>query len=271
MIMVSMISTFSSTTARALLVLALCFAAHAKAGCPEPTFTAPQDLKLTGEKVMIVTHASSVFDSRYSTKHGVDAAVKWAKEKKIPIVYLADESPMSSYFMEDCSPSYWVRSVDGDVVFEVKAKDIFLVGGHAELCLSRSVHDILFQASKRQQQALTLTYFMDGIYSNGKTVNESDPFYKDFMQFMGVATFGRPGGERWPKLNLLEATGIIKNIENDYHYLQELIPRWDRTFPKDYRVELQLDDFAVRVLQPGRGFSAPRLKFHFIDSAESLS
>jgi hypothetical protein len=112
---------------------------------------------------------------------------------------------------------------------------------------------------------------MDGIYSNGKTINESDPFYKEFMQFMGAVTFGRPGGERWPKLNLLEAIGIIKNIENDYRYLQELLPRWDSTFPKDYRVELQLDDFELRVLQPGGGFSPPRLKFHFVDSVDSLS
>ncbi len=266
-----MISNIFSALSRFFVLLALMFATHAKAGCSEPIFTAPQEVKLAGDKVMIVTHASSVFDPRYSTKYGVDAAIKWAKEKKIPVVYLADESPISSYFMEDCSPSYWVRSIDGDVVFEVKAKDVFLVGGHVELCLSRSIHDILYQASKRQQQSMTLTYFMDGIYSNGKTINESDPFYKDFMQFMGAVTFGRPGGERWPKLNLLEATGIIKNIENDYRYLQELLPRWDRTFPKDYRVELQLNDFELRVLQPGGGFSAPRLKFHFIDSADSLS
>jgi len=31
---------------------------------------------------------------------------------------------------------------------------------------------------------------------------------------------------------LLETTGIIKSIENDYLDLRELLPRWDRTFSK---------------------------------------
>jgi hypothetical protein len=144
MSMVSMISSFPSALSRFFIVLVLLLATHAKAGCSEPIFTAPQEVKLTGDKVMIVTHASSVFDPRYSTKYGVDAAIKWAKEKKIPVVYLADESPIGSYFMEDCSPNYWVRSIDGDVVFEVSAKDVFLVGGHAELCLSRLTSQIRF-------------------------------------------------------------------------------------------------------------------------------
>jgi len=243
---------------------------QAFAACSEPRFTDPRDIRLSDQEVLIVTHASSEFDPRFTTKYGVDAAVRFAKAKNMPVVYLADESPIRTYFMEDCSPTHWVKSIDGDVTFQIDANHIYLAGGHAELCLSRSIHDILFQAAQRSPKHLEVTYLMDAIYSNGKTIQESDPFYKDFSSFMGIITYGRPGGERWPKLNLLEATGVIKTLENDYLYLQELLPRWDRTFPDDWRVELRLNEFSPIVLRPGAGPWGPRLSFHFIDSADLL-
>lgn len=240
------------------------------AACPEPRFTNPKQIQIKGESALIVTHASSAFDPRYATKAGLDAIIQFAKERKIPVVYLVDDSPIKTYFFEDCAPDYWVKSIDGDVEFSVDVNHIYLAGGHAELCLSRSIHDLLYQAAKRTKRSLNITYVMDAIYSNGKTIHETDPFYRDFTEFMGVVTYGRPGGERWPKLTLLEATGIIKRPDWDYLYLQELLPRWDRTFDNDYRVELQMDDLSPVVLRRGNGFTAPTIKFHFVDSADLI-
>jgi hypothetical protein len=242
-------------------------AGSALAGCPEPIFSNPHQVKIQGKEVLVVTHASNVFDPRHVSKYGVDAAVKHAKERKVPVVYLVDESPIKTYFVEDCAPDYWVKSSDGEIDFLVDVEHIYLAGGHAELCLSRSIHDLLLQAVRRGKRDLTVTYVMDAIYSNGKTIKESDPFYNDFITFMGVVTYGRPGGERWPKLSLLETTGIIKRLEWDYLYLEELLPRWDRTFSDDYRVELQMSDSAVKVLRPGTG-KGPLLRFHFLESAD---
>lgn len=250
-----------------LLCLPLLSADLAVAGCSEPNFTDPSRLQIRAKEVLVVTHASNVFDPRYATKYGLDNVVRFAKEKKIPVVYLADDSPIQTYFADDCSPDYWVRSIDGDINFLVDVDHIYLAGGHVELCLSRSIHDLLLQAAQRGRKKLTVTYVMDAIYSNGKTVDEADPFYKDFTTFLSVVTYGRPGGERWPKLTLLEATGVIKRLEWDYMYLKELLPRWDRTFSNDYRVELQMDEFETRVLRRGVGPGAPTIKFHFIDSA----
>lgn len=253
------------------LLCGLLFSAGwAVAGCTEPKFTDPSTLQIRAKEVLVVTHASNVFDPRYATKYGLDNLVRFAKEKKIPVVYLADDSPIQTYFAEDCSPDHWVKSIDGDINFLVDVEHIYLAGGHVELCLSRSIHDLLFQAAQRGRRNLTVTYVMDAIYSNGKTVDEADPFYKDFTSFLSVVTYGRPGGERWPKLTLLEATGVIKRLDWDYMYLKELLPRWDRTFGEDYRVELQMDEFETRVLRPGIGFGAPTIKFHFVDSADLI-
>ena len=77
-----------------LLCLPLLSADLAVAGCSEPNFTDPSRLQIRAKEVLVVTHASNVFDPRYATKYGLDNVVRFAKEKKIPVVYLVDESPI---------------------------------------------------------------------------------------------------------------------------------------------------------------------------------
>src|SRR5437763_13220741 len=101
------------------------------ASCGAHTFADPRDLRLPGDSLMIVTHASSNDDGRIATKLGVDQAVRFAKERHIPVIYLQDDRPEEAYFMEDCKPDYWVSST-GEVRFDVPASRLYLIGGHLE-------------------------------------------------------------------------------------------------------------------------------------------
>jgi hypothetical protein len=253
----------------ALCLTAAC--APALATCPKHDLTDPARVRLSGDQVLIVTHASSNFDARASSKRGLDDAVHFAKEHRIPVVYLQDDSPPNLYFMDDCDPAYWVSSVDGEVGFDLKASQVYVAGGHLELCLSRTLHDILFLWSRQPRRSLTITYLMDAVYSNGKSIEESAPYYRDFERFMGVVTYGRPGGEHWPKLTLLETMGIIKKESHEIEYLRSILPHYERTMPPDYRVELRLNGSAPRVLRAASGRNPPTLQFHFVDSAAELS
>lgn len=241
------------------------------ASCPEPTLKKATELPVYTDSLMLITHASATYDARYSTKPGLDVAIRKAKEKGIPVISLVDDSPIRDYMMADCVLNHWVYSKDGEIEFAVRASEIFVAGGHLELCLSRTLHDVIYQLSKNPKRYTTITYLMDAVYSNGKHIEPSDPFFNDFAFFMNVVTYGRPGGEWWPKLNLLETTGIIRRIEDDYRYFEKVLPRWDRTFDESWRIELQFNDFETRVLQKGSGFSSPAIKFKFIDSAELIS
>ena len=238
--------------------------------CAQPRFTNPQELRIQGDAVMIVTHASAMYDPRYSIKYGLDVAVQVAKAKKIPVIYLADDSPISMYMTADCDPDYWVYSKDGEIVFPVNVKTIYLAGGHVELCLSRTIHDLIQQRANNPQRHTTFTYLMDAIYSNGKRIDASDPFFNDFSFFMQVVSYGRPNGEWWPKLNLLETMGIIRRIEDDYYYLKKILPRWDRTFDERWQIDFQLMDFRSETLQAAQGDSKGTIRFNFIDTAEFL-
>lgn len=241
------------------------------AACRQHEVTPAPKVRINGDSVMIVVHQSSTYDARFSTKRGVDEAVRLAKANKIPVIYLQDDTPEEFYFMEDCHPDYWVFSGGGEVGFDVTAGNLYIVGGHLELCMSATLHDIIYQWAKRPPRNYRITYLMDAIYSNGKMIDPSDPFYHDFDRFLGIVTHGRPGGEHWPKLSLLETMGIIKNEEHQLNYLKQILPRWDTTFPQNFRIEVQLNDSVKKVLRPAEGWLPPTVLFHFVDSALRLS
>ena len=254
----------------ALSILAL-VAGPALASCPTPEFTDPAQVRLNGNAVMLVTHASSTYDARASTKRGVDEAVRFAKQKRIPVVYLQDDSPGEFYLMDDCLPDYRVLSRDGEIGFDIQSSHVYVAGGHLELCLSHTLHDVLGAWARQSKRNLTVTYLMDAIYSNGKSIEESDRYYKDFLDFMSVVTYGRPGGEHWPKLTLLETMGIISREEPGYEYLKRILPHFGRTLPPDYQVEMQVNNSATWVLKRAKERNAPTLRFQFVDSALRLT
>jgi len=252
-------------------VFGLLWLTTVRAACPPHEVTPPSKVHIAGDAVMIVVHESSTYDARFATKRGVDEAVRFAKTRKIPVIYLQDDTPDEFYFMEDCHPDYWVFSAGGEVSFKVPASHLYIVGGHLELCMSTALHDIIQQWTRRPPRNVTITYLMDAIYSNGKMIDPSDPFYEDFERFLGIVTYGRPGGEHWPKLSLLETMGIIRKEEHELEYIKQILPRWDTTFPKNYRIEVQLNNSVKKVLRSADGWRPPTVLFHFVDSALLLS
>jgi hypothetical protein len=253
-----------------VLGLSLC-SLGALANCPQQDVTDPAQVKLAGDKVMIVTHASSNDDGRIGTKFGVDEAVRFAKKNGIPVVYLKDDRPAINYFMEDCKPDYWVYSSGGEVRFDVPPSHVYVAGGHLELCLAVTVNEILLNWAKKPKRDLTVSFFMDGIFSNGKNIEETDPYYRDYMRFMSIVNYSRPAGEHFPKLTLLETMGIILNETRQYEYLTRVLPRYDRTLGPDYKVEIKMSEAVPKVIQRGQSPRPPVLRFDFIDSADNFN
>ncbi|MFM1788223.1 MAG: hypothetical protein RLZZ166_690 [Pseudomonadota bacterium] len=245
----------------------------ALATCSEPLLQSPErataiarSAQAKAQPVVLVTHPSKSFDPRLSSKRGTDELMRVAKVKDWTSFYLKDDDRIGQYFVDDCEPTAWVFSQDGELSFELSARDVYVAGGHLELCLSRSLHDLILQWAKAPPQSHRITFVMDGIYSNGKYFEEGKAGWDDLQKFFAVTNYRRPGGEAWPKLNLLESMGVIKSPVEQLEYLQTVLPRWDRTFDENWRVELIDDDDVVTVLQKGQGFSAPVMQFKFVDS-----
>lgn len=254
-----------------LLALLWPYSCLSWASCPPHKLAEASQVKLESDSVMLVVHATSTYDARFSTKRGTDEAVRFAKNNGIPVVYLQDDTPEQFYFTEDCAPDYWVFSDSGEISFDVSASHVYIAGGHLELCVATALNAVLYQWAKKSPRNFTITFLMDAIYSNGKVIDPSDPFYSDFTRFRDVVTYGRPGGDHWPKLSLLETMGIIVKEENQLEYIKQILPRWDRTMPGNYRVEVQLNDSTTKVLRTAPGWHPPTILFQLVDSAINLS
>ena len=258
------------------LVLAACLflvSSLAAASCTQHTFSDPPRVTPASEALMIVTHPTAKYDPRLASKRGVEDALRFARAKRIPVVYLADRGNASAdhYFIDDCSPDYWVYSEEGEVRFDVRATHLYVVGGHLEVCLSNTLSDVLQKWSKQPGQNRVVTYFMDGIYSNGRGIGASDPYHWGYMTFLNAVAYGKPHDEQWAKITLLETMGLIANPARQHDYLRRMLPFYQKMLPSDYRVEVELNGTPARVLQPGRGARPPVLTFQFIDSALAVS
>jgi len=238
----------------------------ANAGCAPYTSSSPAAVRIDTDAMLVVTHASARYDARRSTKFGVDSAVKFARSRGMPVLYLEDGSPAEFQLPDDCNPDHWLRSEEGEFPVEFRASHVYVAGGHLEVCLANTLIDVLDRWSRQPRRDLTITYFMDAIYSNGSAVSENDPWQRDFAGFLSVVTYGRPATGEWPKVALLETMGIIASESLQMDYLERIVPHHVRFFGTDHRVEIVLHD-QTRVIQRGRGERPPVLRFQFVDSA----
>lgn len=257
--------------ARPLILMLLLFVSTAAAAiCPPRPFSYPSDLRVDDEAALVVTHASTRFDPRYATKPGVDAATVLATRRAMPVIYLEEAETPEQYFADDCEPDYRVYSEEGELPVDIRTNDVYLAGGHLELCLKRTVQDILASWARHPARQLQLTFLMDAIYSDGSALRKSDPYHEIAQRFMSAVGYGRSGPASWTKLTLLETLGLIGNDEQRYDYLQRILPAFEYALPTAYRVEMQLNDGPARLLRRGAAGSGMLLRFRFVDSAVQL-
>lgn len=249
-----------------LLSACLLFAVPQVFACQTHGYATADAIHLHGQALMIVTHATSTHDARFASKRGTDEAIRFAREHGIPRVYLGDDTPERYYYMDDCDPDYWFRSQGGELDFEIRPAQVYLIGGHLELCLNTTMNAVLYSWSRQRPRDLTLTIFMDAVYSNGRSITPEMPYYPAMQKAMSVIMHGRPMGEHWGKISLLATMGIIDREDWQIDYLKSVLPRYDTTLP-DYRVELQINDDRPLQLQAGRERKAPTLRLRFVDSS----
>jgi hypothetical protein len=240
-------------------------AAHS-APCPKPVFTPGSSVRFAGKEALIVTHPSTLWDGRYSSKAGMDAAVQFAKKRALPVIYLQGDYASNTYFFADCEPTYWVDSAGGEFSFDVTAEHIYSVGGHWELCQETTLRDLMRSWQKNLPgKNLTLTQVMDGIYTYGEHFKSNDSYYTDFSRFMEIIFYGNPR-DNWfvRKLSLLESMGIVKDSAQQIEFLKRNLPDF-RSF-KNYTVELWVNAVKVETLQAGKDASSPLMKLEFLNS-----
>jgi hypothetical protein len=247
-------------------------AASSLAGCPTNIFTDPKTIQLASDSLMIVTHPADSYDPRLATKNGIELAVRFAQSHNIPVIFLADKADGSAshYFIDQCNPTHWVYSENGELGFNVPARHIYLVGGHLEICLLNSIQEYISRWFPTHQGDFTVTYFMDAIYSNGSKVDRDSAFHNDYLNFITAISYGKAHPTSWTKITLLETMGLIVNESQQLMYAKKMLPFYERWVPTHYRTELKMNNATTQVIQKGKSPQSNRLLFEFLDSAFTL-
>jgi hypothetical protein len=233
----------------ALFVLFHLSTIDARANCRRIFYGAPENTTVSSSAVLMITHATRMpFDPSAVAKNGMNAAYRFARRYSLPIVALASGSDGSGYYFDDCHPDYFMQSSAGEFSFNLDSSHIFFAGGNFELCLSRTVKDVLKSFKNRieegaSKQDLVLSFVTNGIY----------------MLKRATDLFG------------------IKKTVSD-HLKEQTSTRDQDRFLKRYSKSFKIEDFAnfgyrVVVEVDGRSFDvipaadpvSPKLVFQFLE------
>ena len=136
-----------------------------------------------GDKLLIVTHASSRWDTKERSKAGLRRTLTEARTARIPTVYLQAGNDPDSYFYGEVRPTYRVASSGGAFGFGFAATHVILAGGHLELCQLETVFSVARVWRERGALGdLRLTVISDATYMRGVfgMVRRRDPFYRPY-------------------------------------------------------------------------------------------
>lgn len=254
------------------------------AECPHaPHFTDEEKINIHSKKMVLLTHASTIYDGLKVAKPGIDVVTKWAGMKRIPIVHLQSHDQPETYYYSQCNPKYTVESPNGEFDFQVKSTHVIAMGGHWGQCLDQSLDSLMLQWRSKKKQDLKITLVTDGIYVSEVPLIKTDPYLEDFRKKL-LPTLSGLGKNQdpWPysKLSLKDLLQLIDTYEflngqdQDLlktEFLMRKLPRYLRLDPH-YRVELYLDGELLKVVKSGhREGLSPALKIQYLSSSALMN
>ncbi len=245
-----------------------------------PRITDDSEIILKSDVVLIATHANPVFDVLKTAKSGVDNTIAKAKARGIPRVYLTQFLDPDYY--QDCKPTYWARSQEGEFHFPVKAHHVITVGGFWERCENRSMAEVIRQWKQMPDGNFTLTYVMDSLYMNGDTIRGGDGLpntttsapdayreaYEHYKQEVSEKEYQ---GLDVAAISLEKMMSFIETTKEAITFIKRNVTVLGLNNEKElarpnYRVELHFRQESPLIIQTGAGEKAPLLKIEYIDS-----
>lgn len=232
---------------------------------------------LNSDPVLIVTHASTVFDGRMTTKLGIDQTVAYAKKNHYQVVYLQTDLQAPSgyfYFPQECKPDYLVASSGGGFIFKIPSRHMISVGGHWQACQKDTLLSVLKQWASLPEGHFRITYVMSGIYIFPHIATPEDPYYSRMRDYLDQVNPQHKASME--KLNLLEMMNLIGDDSLKEDYLRRMTPpqamkgvpsEFDplRDIPENFELRLELNGEDLGVLRPGKSPKTSTIVFSYID------
>jgi hypothetical protein len=105
----------------------------------------PLDSVLSQKSVLLVTHASGIFDVNQAIGPEVDELTKKFRNNHEPIIYIMnrDELYDLTWFPQMRDPDYVIESSNGHFEAQLNVEQVTMTGGYFSLCFNRSLNVIL--------------------------------------------------------------------------------------------------------------------------------
>lgn len=226
--------------------------------CPIPSFTPENQIKLSSDSLLIVTHPSDVYDGRRVAKPGIDKAISWAKKEKIPLLYLWEKDPALNhgYYPESCSADYTIASVEGEHTLSDLPNHIISIGGRYDRlettgCMVRTHRDIFKAWSKKTNEDLKLTIIADATYLYGAMHPDDLAFDMWWSEINRITNTTGTQDDNRRILSLTEMLEILAKFEDEMEwgrksnlaklsFISDHIPNSDIISPQ-YQIEYQVN------------------------------
>jgi hypothetical protein len=231
-------------------------------------FTEPANVKISCDKTLIVTHASTDWDHTRSTQKSLNTLLKKA-EKKTKVIFLQSKIDDKSYFCQHMPSDFIVKSKEGEICLPVKSQRVILAGGNFSDCQRQTVSDLLKQIVADQSPTTDIYVIGPAVYDY---VN-SPPYPARIMEGARRAREARElvSGNDSPTFNLSEIMGWFESDKERLQFLKTLVSKQYLT-----DVDIKKTSFeAIMIFGPGpkdrmsSTISSPNgataaVRFHFI-------
>lgn len=144
--------------------------------------------KVSNQHTLIVTHATTEFDSEKQAAEGIDQIVREFKAKGRPVVYLVSDQSESGYqkwYTADRTPDYEVFSEGGEHNLPINTNEVTIIGGFfgstdtLNGCHALSVKDAIRMHFEVSQAPLTINIPIKATYFYSEWENIREALLKD--------------------------------------------------------------------------------------------
>lgn len=239
----------------AIFIVALSSEASAYAyPCLTPNLTPPEKISISSERTLLVTHASSIYDSARAARVGVDHQIELAMNRDDTVVYLQHQLSggldnryvNSTYYPAKCDPNFIVLSNGGEFSFLMSSRHVVSVGGFWEMCQATTLKSLMKVWALQPAGKFVLTQDMDAIYTFGGFVKDTDSYYRKFRRAVDEEQRKPPfEGGTW---SLAQLMNLIGDHELEVQFLKRNLPPFE-ILGSDFQVDLFYQGSFVETLQ----------------------
>lgn len=229
----------------------LCWSSRGFADCVDVTFTPPDQIALPGAELAIVTHPTSIWDPRASAKAGIDFMIRQAKTESRPIVILRHAQHSQTYYTQDCAPTHYAQSTDGEFSFRFAARHVTMTGGQFHQCFRETFLGVTKELARTNADA-QIDIFAEGVYAVAQYLRgENFESYVRLSHLIG----GSPSTEG-AYLTLAQVLRALPTVEARLQLLEDFLrdsqisstvdgAAWDR-----FQIKLVIDGRQTRMIEP---------------------